>query len=227
MGNGICFLGDFCQLEAISGETASTNKIMDCFGNKHLLAWLSSRVLTDSVDAQRWKWSCQICKTFFYLLINGKFSIHVSSMEKSMELMSTNRIHWQQNRLHFSMKKNTNINATAFRNYLKTYHTEILESNIPMTAIVIKAGRNGTKAKPPWHLANEKSFLKNVQKPMSNKVEAKCVLRCYVYSLDATWWLHETKTCFTEPQTEQCANFENLFWKRALRSEKFNCIIFG
>jgi hypothetical protein len=47
------------------------------------------------------------------------------------------------------MKKNTNINATAFRNYLKTYHTEILESNIPMTAIVIKAGRNGTKAKPP------------------------------------------------------------------------------
>jgi hypothetical protein len=33
---------------------------------------------------------------------------------------------------------------------------------------------------------DETFSLKNVQKRMSSKVQAKCVLHCYVYSLDAT-----------------------------------------
>jgi hypothetical protein len=40
--------------------------------------------------------------------------------------------------------KRADINATVFRDYLQKYNTGISKSNIPVTAIVIKAG-----TKPP------------------------------------------------------------------------------
>ena len=55
--------------------------------------------------------------------------------------------------------KRADINATVFQDYLKTYHTGISESNIPLTAIVIKAGTNWNKSKIPLTFSQQKVFF--------------------------------------------------------------------
>jgi hypothetical protein len=86
----------------------------------------------------------------------------------------------------FHNAKRADINATVFRNYLKTYHTVNSETNIPRTAIVIKATTKWDKSKIPLTFDQRKVLLKNAQKRMSNATEVKCVLPCYFFSLDAT-----------------------------------------
>jgi hypothetical protein len=50
------------------------------------------------------------------------------------------------------------INASVFRNYLKTYHSVNSGVKILHTAIVIKAVANWAKARPPCHLISAKFF---------------------------------------------------------------------
>ena len=58
------------------------------------------------------------------------------------------------------------IDASVFCDYLKTYYKGKTNSEIPLTAVVIKATMKWNKVNGIFHLTNKKSFLKSVQKQM-------------------------------------------------------------
>jgi hypothetical protein len=60
-------------------------------------------------------------------------------------------------------KTRSDINASVFQNYLKTYHNMNSGVGILYAAIVIKAVADWAKSKIPCHLISGKFFSKNVQ----------------------------------------------------------------
>jgi hypothetical protein len=81
-----------------------------------------------------------------------------AGLELNKEEYSKNQIIQHQ----YLSQTATNINASVFRNYLKTYHNVNSGVDIPYTAILIKAVVNWAKSKIPCHLISRKFFSKNV-----------------------------------------------------------------
>jgi hypothetical protein len=142
--HGICFLGDFCQLEAIGRdliyetrngiyweqalncmvELKGTHRFKDCEDMKRIMTNIRDGVL-----------SSEDRKILNSRVINGKDVKKPNPLETKYAT--------------FFNAKRVEINATVFRNYLKTYHTKNPESDIPETAIVIKATTKWSKSKVP------------------------------------------------------------------------------
>jgi hypothetical protein len=87
----------------------------------------------------------QICEMVFCPQKNGIHLIPVSSMG----MKSRNQIHLKDKYVTYYNTKRSDINASVFRNYLKTYHNVNSGVDIPYTAIVIKAATNWAKSKTP------------------------------------------------------------------------------
>jgi hypothetical protein len=142
--HAICFLGDFCQLEAIGG---------DCiYKNRNGIFW--EQALTCMVELKgthRFN-DCPDMKTIMPNMRDGVLSA------KDREILNSRVINGKDikkpNPLEtkyavFFNAKRADINATVFRNYLTTYHDVNSESDIPSTAIVIKAATKWDKSKIP------------------------------------------------------------------------------
>jgi hypothetical protein len=142
--HAICFLGDFCQLEAIGGdciyknrngiyweqalncmvELRGTHRFNDCPDMKRIMPNMRDGML-----------SAEERKTLNSRVINGQ------NVKKPNPLQT-------KYATYFNAKR-SDINATVFKNYLKTYHNGKSESDIPLTAIVIKAATKWNKSKIP------------------------------------------------------------------------------
>ena len=177
--HAICFLGDFCQLEAIGSdciykhpngifweqalncmvELKGTHRFNDCAEMKRIMPNIRDGVLSEEDRA----------------ILNSRV-INGTDVKKPNPLKT-------KYATYFNAKR-AGINATVFRNYLKTYHKGKSESEIPKTAIVIKATTTWNKSKIPLTFDQRKSFSKTAQKQMSNETIPKCVPPCYVSSLD-------------------------------------------
>jgi hypothetical protein len=83
--------------------------------------------------------------------------------------------------------KRLDINASVFRNYLKTYHNVNSGVDIPYTAIVIKAVANWAKSKIPLSFDRRKVVFRRMSRIECKKgTSQKYVLHCCVYSIDVT-----------------------------------------
>ena len=142
--HAICFLGDFCQLEAIGG---------DCiYKHRNGIYW--EQALTCMVELKgthRFN-DCPHMKTIMPNMRDGVLS------QKDRDILNSHVINGKDvkkpNPLEtkyatFYNAKRADINATVFRNYLKTYHTVNSETDIPRTAIVIKATTKWDKSQIP------------------------------------------------------------------------------
>ena len=154
--HAICFLGDFCQLEAIGGdclykhrngifweqalncmvELKGTHRFNECAEMKRIMPNIRDGVLSEEDRA-----------ILNSRVINGK------DVKKPNPLKT-------KYATYFNAKR-ADINATVFRNYLKTYHEGKSESEIPLTAIVIKATTTWNKSKIPLTFDQRKVLFEN------------------------------------------------------------------
>ena len=142
--HAICFLGDFCQLEAIGG---------DCiYRNRNGIFWEQAlNCMVELKGTHRFN-DCAHMKRIMPNMRDGVLSARERKILNSRvingnEVKKPNPIETKY--ATYFNKKRANINATVFRNYLKTYHEGKSESDIPLTAIVIKATTKWKKSKIP------------------------------------------------------------------------------
>ena len=111
----------------------------------------------------------------------------------------------------FYRAKRSDIKATIFQIYLKTYHNMNSESNIPNTAIVVKAGTKWGKSQIPLSFDQRKVLFE--QCPESNVkrgTSQMCApLLCLFFGCDLM--VKENVNVFKELQKERYVNFENWF----------------
>jgi hypothetical protein len=103
---------------------------------------------------------------------NGIHSIPVSSMT----MKSRNQIRLKTKYATYYNKKRLDINASVFRNYLKTYHNVNSSAGIPYTAIVIKAVANWAKSKIPLSFDQQKVLFEICPESDVKKARVKCVV---------------------------------------------------
>jgi hypothetical protein len=104
--------------------------------------------------------------------------------------------------------KRSDINATVFQNYLKTYHNVNSGFNIPQTAIAT----NWAKSKIPWSFDQRKVLSKECSE-LDHKcgTSQMCAPLLHDYSSDVTRWSWRRKMSSKELQTDWYINFENWF----------------
>ena len=140
--HAICFLGDFCQLEAIGG---------DCiYKNRNGIYWEQAlNCMVELKGTHRFN-GCDDMKTIMPNMRDGALSAEERKILNS-RVINGNGVK-KPNALEtkfatFHNDKRAGINATVFRNYLRTYHKGNSEFNIPHSAIAIKAGTKWDKSK--------------------------------------------------------------------------------
>jgi hypothetical protein len=142
--HNICFLGDFCQLEAIGGDSIYKNRngiyweqALNC-----MVELTGTHRFSDCPDMQRImpKMRDGVLSAEDLRILNSRV-INGTTVKKPNPLATKYAT--------FFNKKRADVNATVFRNYLKTYHDKKSELDIPTTAIVIKATTKWNKSKVP------------------------------------------------------------------------------
>jgi len=140
--HAICFLGDFCQLEAIGGD--------GIYKNRNGIYWEQAlNCMVELKGTHRFN-NCTDMKRIMTNMRNGVLSAEDREVLNS-RVINGNDVK-KPNPLEtkyatFYNAKRAGINATVFRNYLMTHHKGKSESEIPMTAIVIKATTKWKKSK--------------------------------------------------------------------------------
>jgi hypothetical protein len=142
--HGICFLGDFCQLEAIGKDLI--------YENRNGIYWEQAlNCMVELKGTHRFN-ECKEMKEIMPKIRDGVLSredrrilnsrvINGNTVKKPNPLKT-------KYATYFNAKRAA-INATVFRNYLKTYHSKNPDSVIPQTAVVIKATTKWSKSKIP------------------------------------------------------------------------------
>ena len=152
----IAFLGDFCQLECIGGNTI--------FSHNHGCYW--EQALTSMVELKgthRYS-KCEQLKMIMPRLRNQgmwkeAFDIFNSRVVDGKNVKLPNIAETK-----FATYHNTNrcdLNDTVFLQYLKEHHEGCNESNIPKTGIVIKASTFWTRSKQPLSFDQRKVLFEN------------------------------------------------------------------
>lgn len=142
--HGICFLGDFCQLEAIGKDLI--------YENRNGIFWEQSlNCMVELKGTHRFN-SCEDMKRIMPNIRDGVLSsedrkILNSRVINGKDVKKPNPMSTKY--ATFFNAKRAEINASVFRNYLKTYHNKNQASEIPKTAIVIKACAKWSKSKIP------------------------------------------------------------------------------
>ena len=140
--HGICFLGDFCQLESIGGDSI--------YKNRNGIYWEQAlNCMVELTGTHRFN-DCPEMKRIMPNMRDGVLSAEQRDIINSRVINGTTV--QQPNPLEtkyavFYNTKRAEINASVFRNYLKTYHAGMTESEIPTTAIVVKAATQWNKSK--------------------------------------------------------------------------------
>ena len=140
--HGICFLGDFCQLEAIGGDLI--------YENRNGIYWEQAlNCMVELKGTHRFN-SCEDMKAIMPNMRNGILSA------KDRKILNSRVINGDDVKKPNPLKtkyatffnaKRSKINANVFRSYLKTFHKRNSESDIPVSAIVIKADAKWNKSK--------------------------------------------------------------------------------
>jgi hypothetical protein len=147
---------DFCQLEAIRGNCI--------YKNQDGIYW--EQALTGIVELKgtnRFNDCCADMKMIMPNMQDGVLSTEEWNTLNShaiigKEVKKPNPL--ETKFATFYNAKRADINATVFRNYLKTYHNMNSGIDIPYTAIVIKANTNWAKIKIPLSFDQRKVLFK-------------------------------------------------------------------
>jgi hypothetical protein len=142
--HSICFLGDFCQLEAIGADTI--------YENRHGIYWEQAlNCMVELTGTHRFN-DCPDMKRIMPNMRDGVLSAEERNIINS-RVINRDTVKepdpFETKYATFYNAKRAAINATVFRNYLKTYHDRKSEFEIPMTAIIIKAKTIWNKSKLP------------------------------------------------------------------------------
>ena len=132
--HAIVFLGDFCQLECIGG---------DCiYLHENSMYW--EQALTHLVELKgthRFS-NCALYSGIMPRLREGEFTEHVRNVLNSRVINGENVCYPDIQKTKFATFHNKNraeLNAVVFKDYLNRYHKDATRTNIPKTAIVIRA----------------------------------------------------------------------------------------
>jgi hypothetical protein len=142
--HGICFLGDFCQLEAIGKDLI--------YENRNGIYWEQSlNCMVELKGTHRFN-NCDDMKRIMPSIRDGVLSsddrkILNSRVINGKDVKKPNPLKTKY--ATFFNAKRAEINASVFRNYLKTYHKTNPNSEIPDTAIVVKTTTQWSKSKLP------------------------------------------------------------------------------
>jgi hypothetical protein len=142
--HGICFLGDFCQLPAIGKDLI--------YEHRNGIYWEQAlNCMVELKGTHRFN-SCEEMKRIMPNIRDGVLSsedrnILNSRVIDGKDVKKPNPLETKY--ATFFNDKRAAINATVFRNYLKTYHKRNPEIDIPKTAIVIKATTKWSKSRIP------------------------------------------------------------------------------
>ena len=142
--HGICFLGDFCQLDAIGGDLI--------YQNRNGIYWEQALNCMVELKGTHHFNSCADMKKIMPNMQNGVLSakdrkILNSRVINGKDIKTPNPLETKY--ATFFNAKRSEINASVFRSYLKTFHKGKSESDIPLSAIVIKATTYWNKSKIP------------------------------------------------------------------------------
>jgi hypothetical protein len=140
----ICFLGDFCQLEPIGSDPLY----------KYRNGYYWEQALNCMVELKGTH-RFNNCKEMSRIMTNMRDGV-LSAKDRGIlnsRVINGNQVK-KPNPLKtkyatFFNKKRAELNASVFRNYLMTFHKGKSESEIPMTAITIKATTRWNKSKIP------------------------------------------------------------------------------
>ena len=131
----IIFLGDFCQLECIG---------KDCiFHRENSIYW--EQALTHMVELKgthRYA-KCPTMREIMPKMRENGLSEEARKILNSRVIDNTHVKHPDKDKVRFATYNNKNravINAEVFRDHLEKYHGNCDETNIPKSAIVIRAG---------------------------------------------------------------------------------------
>jgi hypothetical protein len=186
--HGICFLGDFCQLEAIGGDLI--------YQNRNGIYWEQAlNCMVELKGTHRFN-SCEEMKKVMPNMRNGVLSA------KDREILNSRVINGtdvkKPNPLEtkyatFFNKKRSERNASVFRSYLKTYHNQNPESEIPLSAIVIKADTKWNKSKIPLTFDQRKVLFEQCSEAnvRRNKSQMCAPLLCLFYGCNLMVTLNE------------------------------------
>ena len=151
------FLGDFCQLEAIS---------KDCI-YKHADGYLWGNALNCMVEL---KGTHRYAACPFLKEIIPHMREHGLS-EKHRKLLQTRIINHKSVKMPdpattrfatFDNITRSQINADVFKSYLETYHKDCVKENICLTAIVIKAEASWHSGKKPLSFGQRKKLFEEI-----------------------------------------------------------------
>jgi hypothetical protein len=166
--HAICFLGDFCQLEVIGKDYI--------YKYRNGIFWEQAlNCMVELKGTHRFS-SCSEMKRIMPNIRNGVLS------EKDRKIINS-RVIGQNNvkkpnplttkyATYFNAKR-AEINATVFRNYLEKFHKYKSESEIPMTAIVIKARTNWSKSKIPLTFDQRKVLFEQCSESHCRREKSK------------------------------------------------------
>ena len=140
----ICFLGDFCQLEPIGKDPL--------YKHRNGVYWEQAlNCMVELKGTHRFN-NCEVMKRIMPNMRDGVLSAKDRKILNSRVINGSNVK--KPNPLKtkyatfFNVKK-AGLNASVFRNYLMTFHKGKSESEIPLTAITIKACASWNKSKIP------------------------------------------------------------------------------
>ena len=141
--HAIAFFGDFCQLECISGD--------GIYLHENSIYW--EQALTHMVELNglhRFS-QCPRYQEIMFQLREGHLTDNARNALNSRVIDGKNVCLPNLLKAKFATYHNRNcaeINALVFQDYLDKYHEKSTQTDIPKTAIVIKAGAK-------WHLKNQ------------------------------------------------------------------------
>jgi hypothetical protein len=142
--HSICFLGDFCQLESIYKD--------DIYKTRNGIYWEQAlNCMVELKGSHRFN-ECEEMKRIMNNIRNNELSvedrkslnsrvINDNDVQKPNPLITKYAV--------FYNEKRAELNASIFRKYLNTFHKDKLESDIPTSAIVLKANTKWGKSKIP------------------------------------------------------------------------------
>ena len=140
--HGICFLGDFCQLDPI--------KRAPIYKHRNGIYWEQAlNCMVELKGTHRFN-DCEDMRTIMPNMRDGVLSADDRKMLNSRvingkEVAQPNP--FETKYATFYNLKRATVNAGIFQNYLNKHHKGKPESDIPLTAIVIKAKTSWNKSK--------------------------------------------------------------------------------
>jgi hypothetical protein len=159
--HSFCFLGAFCQLEAIGGDCV--------YKNQNGIYWEQAlNCMVDLKGTHRFN-DCNDMKTIMTNMRDGILSTDEwntlnSRVINGNEVKKPNPLKTKY--ATYYNKKRSDINASVFQNYLKTYHNVNSGAGIPYTAIVIKTVANWAKSKTPLSFDQRKVLFRECPESM-------------------------------------------------------------